>query len=143
MLTVPQALAYALVAGLPVACGLFGIYLFCQYSRIIFFIAPSGCWSSNAIAILIQAGISEILFTYYRDATDLEKQELALQILTQLMLLVGIINVAAFFKMGRLTQFVSHTVIVGYVVGVALALVINQMFPLLGMEVPYAAFILI
>lgn len=137
MLTVPQAMAYALVAGLPVACGLFASI----YSAIIVALFSSSrhlvVGPSNAIAILIQAGISEILFTYYRDTTGPEKQELALQILTQLMLVVGIIQMlAAFFKLGRLTQFVSHTVIVGYVVGVALALVINQTFPLLGMEVP-------
>ena len=55
-----------------------------------------------------------------------------------MMLVVGIIQIAAaFFKLGRLTQFVSHTVIVGYVVGVALALVINQIFPLLGIAMPF------
>lgn len=137
MLTVPQALAYALVAGLPVACGLFASI----YSAIIVSLFSSSrhliVGPSNAIAILIQAGISEILFTYYRDATEIEKQGLSLQILTQLMLVVGVMQMlAAFFKLGRLTQFVSHTVIVGYIVGVALALVINQTFPLLGMEVP-------
>ena len=53
------------------------------------------------------------------------------------MLIVGTIQVlAAFLDSGRLTHFVSHTVIIGYVSGVALALVINQLFPLLGMTVP-------
>jgi SulP family sulfate permease len=53
------------------------------------------------------------------------------------MLLVGAIQIlAAFFRLGRLTHFVSHTVIIGYLLGVALALVINQIFPLLGMNVP-------
>lgn len=137
MLTVPQALAFALVAGLPVACGLFASI----YSAIIVAFFGSSrhlvVGPSNAIAILIQAAISEILFTHYREATEPEKQVLALQILTQLLLVVGLIQmVAAFFKFGRLTQFVSHTVIVGYVVGVAMALVINQIFPLLGMDIP-------
>ncbi len=92
---------------------------------------------SNAIAILIQGGISGILFTYYRNVTGPEREELVMQILSQIMLLVGTIQVlAAFFKLGRLTHFVSHTVIIGYVSGVALALVINQLFPLLGMTVP-------
>ena len=53
------------------------------------------------------------------------------------MLLVGIIQIlAALLKLGRLTHFVSHTVTIGYVSGVALALVITQLFPLLGMTVP-------
>jgi len=138
LLTVPQALAYAFLAGLPVACGLFAAI----YASMIAAIFGSSrhliVGPSNAIAILIQAGIAEILFTYYRDVTGPEKQELALQILSQLMLVVGVIQIAAaFFKLGRLTQFVSHTVIVGYVVGVAMALVINQIFPLLGIAIPF------
>lgn len=137
MLTFPQALAYALVAGLPVSTGLYAaifsaiIVAFFGSSRHLI-VGPS-----NAIAILIQGGISGVLFTYYRDVTGPEKEELALQILTQLMLLVGAIQIlAAFLKLGRLTRFVSHTVIIGYISGVALALVINQLFPLLGMAVP-------
>lgn len=137
MLTLPQSLAYSLVAGLPVSSGLYAAI----FSSIIVAIFGSSrhliVGPSNAIAILIQGGISNVLFTYYRNVTGPEREELALQILTQLMLLVGIIQIiAAFLKLGRLTHFVSHTVIIGYVSGVALALVINQLFPLLGMEVP-------
>lgn len=137
MLTVPQALAYALVAGLPVSCGLYASI----FSAIIVALFGSSrhliVGPSNAIAILIQGGISGILFTYYRNVTGPEKEEIVLQILTQLLLLVGVIQIlAAFLKLGRLTHFVSHSVIIGYISGVALALVINQLFPLLGISVP-------
>jgi SulP family sulfate permease len=137
MLTVPQAMAYALVAGLPISCGLFSAI----YSAIIVALFGSSrhliVGASNAIAILIQSGTSEIFFTYYRDISGPEKELLALQILTQLSLLVGTIQIlAAFFKLGRLTHFVSHSVIIGYVSGVALALVINQLFTLMGMPIP-------
>jgi len=137
MLTLPQSLAYSLVAGLPVSTGLYAAI----FSAII--VAWFGSsrhlivGPSNAIAILIQGGISDVLLTYYRNVVGAEREELVLQILSQLMLLVGVIQMlAAFLKLGRLTHFVSHTVIVGYVSGVALALVINQLFPLLGMAVP-------
>lgn len=137
MLTVPQAMAYALVAGLPIACGLFAsiysafIVAFFGSSRHLI-VGPS-----NAIAILIQAGTAEIFFTYYRDVVGPERHILALQILTQLGLLVGVIQIlAAFFKLGRLTHFVSHSVIIGYMSGVALALIINQFFNLVGMTIP-------
>ncbi|MDP1879727.1 MAG: SulP family inorganic anion transporter [Parachlamydiaceae bacterium] len=137
MLTVPQALAFALVAGLPVSTG---IYASIFSAIIVAFFGSSRhliVGPSNAIAILIQGGIAEILFTYYRDVTGPARDELVLQILTQLMLLVGAIQIlAALCKLGRLTHFVSHTVIVGYLLGVAFALAINQMFPLLGMSVP-------
>lgn len=137
MLTLPQSLAYALVAGLPISTGLYAAIF---SSIIVAFFGSSRhliVGPSNAIAILIQGGISSVLFTYYRNVTGPEREELILQILTQLMLLVGVIQIlAAFLKLGRLTHFVSHTVIIGYVFGVALALVINQLFPLLGMDIP-------
>ncbi len=137
MLTVPQAMAYALVAGLPISAGLYSAV----FSAIIVALFGSSrhliVGPTNAIAILIQGGIAGVLFTYYRDVVGVEREELALQILTQLMLLVGVIQIlAAFLKLGRLTHFVSHTVIIAYVSGVALALVINQMFAFLGMSIP-------
>lgn len=137
MLTVPQAMAYALVAGLPVSTGLYAAI----FSAIIVAIFGSSrhliVGPSNAISILIQGGISNILFTYYRNVSGPERDELVLQILTQLVLLISVIQImAAFFKLGRLTHFVSHSVIIAYVSGVALALIINQAFPLLGMNIP-------
>ena len=137
MLTVPQAMAYALVAGLPISAGLYSAI----FSAIIVALFGSSrhliVGPSNAISILVQGGVAGVLFTYYRNVTGPERDELALQILTQLMLLVGVIQIfAAFLKLGRLTHFVSQTVIIAYVSGVALALVINQLFPLLGIMVP-------
>lgn len=135
LLTVPQAMAYSLLAGLPLYCGLFAAI----YSAII-----AACFGSsrhlivgpsNAIAILVQSGTAEILFTYYRDLTGGERDIVAVQILTQLSLLIGLIQVAASIcKLGRLTQFVSHSVVVGYIAGAAIAVVINQMFPFLGIS---------
>jgi SulP family sulfate permease len=137
MLTVPQAMAYALVAGLPVSCGLVAVI----FTAVVVAMFGSSrhvmVGPGNAIAILVQGGISQILLNYYRDVSGAEKEVLVLQILTQLLLLIGIIQImAAFFKLGRLTHFVSHSVIIAYIAGVALALVINQLFTLVGMPVP-------
>ena len=137
MLTVPQALAYALVAGLPVYCGLFAsiyialiVALFGSSRHLV--VGPS-----NAIAILIQACLIEVFTNYYRGASPDTAPVLVVHVLSQLMLLVGGLQMlAGFFKLGRLTHFVSHSVIVGYLFGVALALVINQLFPLMGLDVP-------
>ncbi len=137
MLTLPQALAYALVAGLPVSSGLYAAIF---SAMIVAWFGSSRhmiVGPSNAIAILIQGGISTVLLTYYRGQEGAPSEALVLQILTQLMLLVGGIQIlAAFLKLGRLTHFVSHTVIIGYVTGVALALIINQLFTLLGVATP-------
>lgn len=133
LLTVPQAIAYALLAGLPLTAGLFASI----YSSLIAATFGSSrhlvVGPSNAIAILIQSGISEILFGYYRELQGAEREFVALQILTQLMFLVGAIQIlAAGCKLGRLTQFVSHSVIVGYITGTAFAVIVNQCFLCLG-----------
>ncbi|MDP1835205.1 MAG: SulP family inorganic anion transporter [Chlamydiales bacterium] len=141
LLTVPQVMAYALIAGLPLTCGLFGA-LFATALGAIFgssrflVIGPT-----NAVAILVQAGTAEILYTYYRGVTGDERDILAVQILAQLALLVGIFQlIAAVFRLGRLTQFVSSAVIVGYMTGTAVALVVSQSFIFLGMEPPQGVF---
>jgi len=133
LLTFPQALAYAMLAGLPISCGLFAAI----YSAIVASAFGSSrhlvTGPSNAIAILVQSGISEILFTFHRDLAGAERDLVAMQVLTQLVLLVGVLQIlAAGCKLGRLTQFVSHSVIAGYILGAAFAMVVNQLFIFLG-----------
>lgn len=136
LLTVPQAMAYALLAGLPLTAGLFASI----YSSFIAAVFGSSrhliIGPSNAIAILVQAGTSEILYAYYRGIEGPERDLAALQILTMLVLLVGIIQLlAAVAKLGQLTQFVSHSVIVGYIAGTAIAVVVNQLFTFSGVPI--------
>lgn len=135
LLTVPQAMAYALLAGLPLTSGLFAAI----YSSIIAAMFGSSrhliVGPSNAIAILVLSGTSEIIFTYYRGLEGYERDVISVLILTQLCLLIGALQIlAACCKLGRLTQFVSHSVVVGYLTGAAIAVVINQMFVFLGIH---------
>lgn len=135
LLTVPQAMAYALLAGLPLTAGLFAAI----YSSILASLFGSSrhmvVGPSNAIAILVQTGTAEILDTYYRGLVGLERDAAALQILTQLTMLIGIVQVlAAGCKLGRLTQFVSHSVVIAYIAGTAIAVFVTQLFPFLGVS---------
>lgn len=135
LLTVPQAMAYALLAGLPLTAGIFAAI----YSSILAAIFGSSrhliVGPSNSIAILIQTGTAEILFTYYRDVEGAEREVAALMILTQLSMLVGIVQIlAAGCKLGRLTQFVSHSVVIAYIAGTAIAVFVNQLFTFLGVS---------
>lgn len=135
LLTVPQAMAYALLAGLPLTAGIFAAI----YSSILASIFGSSrhliVGPSNTIAILVQTGTAEILYTYYRDVTGLERDAAAIMILTQLSMLVGIVQIlAAGCKLGRLTQFVSHSVIIAYIAGTAIAVFVNQLFTFLGVS---------
>lgn len=135
LLTIPQAMAYALLAGLPLSCGLFASI----FSSLIAAVFGSSrhlvVGPSNSMAILVQAATSQILFAYYRHLTGDERDVMAVQILSQLVFITAFVQVlAAFFKLGRLIQFVSHSVVVGYIAGTAMAIVINQLFAFLGIE---------
>ena len=134
LLTVPQAMAYSLLAGLPLMTGIFAAI----YSSIIATLFGSSrhliVGPSNALAILVQSGTAELLFTYHRALEGPERVVMSLMILTQLTMIVGIFQVlAAGCKLGRLTQFVSHSVVVGYIAGTALAVIINQLFTFVGL----------
>lgn len=135
LLTLPQAMAAALLAGLPLSSGL---YAAIYSSFLASFLGSSRhlvLGPSNAIAILVQAGASEILYNHYRDLTGADRDMMAVQILTQLCFLTGFLQVmAAGFKLGRLTQFVSYSVIIGYIVGTALAMTITQTYVVLGID---------
>lgn len=133
LLTLPQAMAYSMLAGLPLYCGLVAAI----YSALISSLFGSSrhliVGPSNAIAILIQYGTSEILFTYYRHLSGLEREIVSVQILTQLTLVVGVIQlVVALCRWGRLVQFVSSSVVVGYLTGTAIAVVVNQLYGAFG-----------
>ncbi|KIC75418.1 hypothetical protein DB42_AC00240 [Neochlamydia sp. EPS4] len=135
LITLPQAMAAALLAGLPLSSGLFAAI----YSSILASLLGSSpqlvVGPSNAIAILVQAGTAEVLYHHYREVVGVDRDIIALQILTQLTFLTGFLQiVAAGCKLGRLTQFVSYTVIIGYIVGTALAMVITQSYVLLGLS---------
>lgn len=135
LLTLPQAMAYALLAGLPLTSGAFAAI----YSAMITALFGSSrhlvVGPSNAIALLLQGATAEIIFTYYREADAAAREMIALQVLTQLSFLAGIFQIiAAGFKLGRLVQFVSHSVMVAYVAGTAIAVVVNQLYIFFGIS---------
>jgi len=135
LLTIPQAMAYALAAGLPISCGLLAAVFSAMITAFFGSSRHLVTGPSNAIAILIQSGTAEILYGSYRYLTGAERELMAVHILTQLTVLVGIFQLlAAGFKLGRLTQFVSHSVVVAYIAGTAIAVVLNQMYTFLGVS---------
>ena len=136
LLSLPQAMAYALLAGLPLSAGLFAaifsslVAIFFSSSR--YLIAGP----VNTIAIMIQTSVADILYNGFRDLQDGERQIMALLIVMQLAFLVGIFQtVAALFKLGRLTQFVSQPVVRGYMAGCMLAVMSGQLFTFAGMNI--------
>ena len=133
LLAIPQAIAYSLLAGLPPMAGVYAA---------IFGTIFTGAFASSrylvsgmsiGISILIQTSIADILANYYPNVVGLEKEQIVITILMQLVLFMGVFQIIfSLFNFGKLLQFVSRSVILGYFVGVAIAILVNQLFPFLG-----------
>ena len=137
LLTIPQSIAYSLLAGLPPIAGLlsaiFGTIFTASFgsSRLLI----SG--PSTGVAILIQTSIADVLGTYYETVIGAAREALILQLLTQIVALVALIQIAsAFFNVSKLLQFVSRSVMLGYFAGITVAIAINQLFYLFGIASP-------
>ena len=137
LLTIPQSIAYSILAGLPPIAGVF--------SAIFGTIFTAGFGSSKqlvsgpstGVAILIQTAISDVLYSNYETITGAAKDVLILQLLTQIVLIIGIIQIgSAFFNVRKLLRFVSRSVVLGYFAGIIVAITINQLFYLFGISSP-------
>jgi sulfate permease, SulP family len=133
LLTLPTALACALVADLPLSTGIFSAIFGTIIAGAFGHSRHLVCGPSNAVAILLQATIGNILFSYYGDVTGPTRDLLAFQVMLQLTLLVGFLQgIAALLRLGRLAQFVSRPVMNGYMLGVSFAIAIHQLYYLIG-----------
>ncbi len=137
LMALPQSMAYAFVAGLPPQVGMFsaifGTLFTSAFGHSRYLIAGP----TTQAAILLQSGLSEMLTRYYAPITGIAREQLAMSLLIQIVLLVAIIQIlAGWIRLGRLTQFTSRSVTAGYSIGVALALLITQLYPFFGIAPP-------
>jgi SulP family sulfate permease len=135
LLTIPQSIAYSLLAGLPPTAGLFsaifGTIFVAAFGSSRYLISGP----STGTAILIQTSIAEVLATFYEVPVGPEREALVLHILTQIVILMGVIQIgAAFFNVSKLLQFVSRPVILGYFAGITVAIVVTQLFYFTGIS---------
>jgi sulfate permease, SulP family len=134
LLALPQSMAYAFVAGLPAESGIFaaifGTIFTASFGASRYLISGP----TTMVALLIQSAVSGImqsnLALLYPD-----KSEMALIVMLHLVFLVGLIQVfAGVFKLGRLTQFASRSVVVGYTLAIAFAIVVSQIYVACGIK---------
>lgn len=120
---VPQAVAYALVAGVPAE---YGLYTAVVMTAIGAFFASSRQLingPTNAIAIAVLSATAMI------GATEKVNAVLVLA------LMIGVLQVGiALFRIGDLTRYISHSVVVGFTAGASVLLIMDQMKNLLGLS---------
>jgi SulP family sulfate permease len=119
---VPQAMAYALIIGLPPIYGLYTAIVMTAIGAIFDSSKQLINGPTNAISIAVLSAVAFI---------DGPEERIAAVIMITFM--VGIIQLAiSLFRLGDVTRYVSHSVIVGFTFGAGSLLVIDQMKNLLG-----------
>jgi sulfate permease, SulP family len=137
LLSVPQALAYSIVVGVPPIAGVISMVLGTAIASLLASSSHLIIGPNNATCLLVQAAIMEIFQKFYAGSEGVSRAFISIELLTTMTLFIGLTQlIAAFFKLGRLIQFVSHAVVVGYIAGTALAIIISQLFPLTGISCP-------
>ena len=120
---VPQAMAYALVAGVPPEYGLYTAIVMTAVGAIFDSSRQLINGPTNAISIAVLSAVAII------------PPEDRLQAAILLAFLVGLLQVGiTLAKLGDLTRYISHSVIVGFTLGASLLLVLDQLKNLLGLH---------
>ncbi len=133
LLTIPQAIAYSLLAGLPPSAGIFSAIFGTIFAAAFGSSRQLISGPSTGIAILIQTSIADVLYAYYESAPELMREAITLRLLTQMVVIIGVIQIAAsLFNVSKLLQFVSRSVMLGYFAGITVAIVVGQLYYLFG-----------
>lgn len=123
-IAVPQAMAYALVAGLPVQYGL--------YTAIVMTAVGALMASSRHVINGPTNAISIAVFSVIAVAVTVEAKIEAAILLAAM---VGLIQMLiAMMRLGDLTRYISHSVIVGFTLGAGTLIILDQAKNLLGLK---------
>jgi sulfate permease, SulP family len=124
LFTLPQGMAYALIAGFPPAAGL--------STAIVASILGAAFGSSE---FLVNGPTNAISVMLAAHAVLLGAQGDPVGAAILLTLMIGVIQVAAgYVQLGTLTRFVSEPVLIGFTAGAGVYIVINQLPSFLGIE---------
>ncbi len=128
LLAFPQGMAYALIAGLPIQYGIYG-------SAIAAMVAPIFA-KSHYITLGPTNATSVMLLSAFASLGIAGTQMLSLVPL--LILLVGLfVVIGAYFKVANFVQYISRSVITGYITAAALLIIANQIPKALGLSLPH------
>ncbi|MEO5699192.1 MAG: SulP family inorganic anion transporter [Casimicrobiaceae bacterium] len=128
LLVLPQGVAFATLAGLPPQYGLYAAMLPAIVAAL---------WGSswhlvagptNATSLMVFASLSALAVPFSADY---------IRLALTLNLMLGLTKLAlGVFRLGALTNFVSHTVIVGFTAGAGFLIIAAQLRNFLGLQIP-------
>jgi len=125
LLAFPQGMAYALIAGLPIQYGIYGSAvaaiagaLFLQRPFVV--LGPTNATSIILLSAFASLGIS---------GAD------KLLVLPVVLITVGaMLIIGSYLRLARLTQYISRSVITGYITAAAVLIIVNQTRNVFGLE---------
>ena len=128
MLALPQAIAYAAIAGLDIIYGV-------VCASVAAITAPF--FASSRFNVLGPTNATAfMLFSFFAMNPDLKLR--IPELLPLLVILIALVSiVGAILKVADLLQYVSRSVLVGYMAGAAVLIIANQLKPLLGLTPPF------
>jgi len=122
---VPEAIAYAAMAGAPPEAGLYTLLGSLVVYAILGTTRQAASAPTSGSSIMMAAVVAPFLIT--------DPNELA-ELLVLLVLLVGIILLlCGFMRLGFVTAFISHSVMTGFIFGLAIHIAVNQAPKLFGL----------
>ena len=130
IIVIPQAVAFAMIAGLP---PIYGFYT-AMITPVIAALFGSSyhliSGPTTAISIVVFATISK----FVDPSSDIEQYVALTLVLT---FMAGVIQFAmGLAKMGKLVNFVSHSVIIGFTAGAGILIAFKQLKHVFGLDVP-------
>ena len=131
---IPKAMAYAMMAGLPVQVGLYTalvpmvIYAVFGTSRVL------SVSTTTTLAILTAAQLSQVVPS--GNPTELLRASATLTLLVGAALVL-----ACFLRLGFLANFISEPVLVGFRAGIGLVIVVDQIPKILGIHFTRGTFV--
>lgn len=128
VLVLPQAVAYAFIAGLPPVYGL--------YTAMVSAVVASLFGSSWHLVSGPTAALSIVVMSVITGLGSFSAEQYV-GLVISLTLLTGLIQLAlGLFRMGSLVNFISHTVVIGFTAGAAILIAVSQLKHLFGIDQP-------
>jgi len=125
-ISLPQSIAYALIAGIDPRFGL--------YTAIVFTAIAGLLGSSRHLTNGPTGAVSLVVFSALA-FIDPEARLDAYEALALLTVMIGIVQIAvAVLKLGDLTRYISESVVTGFIVGAAILTIIGQVANALGVK---------
>ncbi|GIL90343.1 hypothetical protein Vretimale_18206 [Volvox reticuliferus] len=143
-MVVPQGMSYATLAGLPSVYGLYGAFMPCLTYALVGSSRQLAVGPVAVTSLLIGNNLKDLVegssgISNPNTPTDAQKpiQERYNHLAIQLALLVAILYTSVgVFRLGFVTNFLSHSVIGGFTSGAAITIGLSQVKYILGISIP-------